>query len=122
MLNLSSLTAFTGNRARRGRPQRRAGLEVLGAFNASSQMALLFPPGVDEWSAASSAGDQRLAATPRPGAAALSVRAIRGGARGAGGDRLRPFDVHAHTGADIDGGRAPARSTSATWTRSTGAR
>jgi hypothetical protein len=49
MLNLSALTPFTGNRSRRGRPQRRrAGLEVLGAFNASSQMALLYPPGVDE--------------------------------------------------------------------------
>jgi hypothetical protein len=48
MLNLSGLTAFTGNRSRRGRPRRRAGLEILGAFNASSQMALLYPPGVDE--------------------------------------------------------------------------
>lgn len=49
MLNLSGITAFPGNRSRRGRPQqRRPGLEILGAFNASSQMALLYPPGVDE--------------------------------------------------------------------------
>jgi hypothetical protein len=49
MLNLSGLTRFTGNRNRSGRShRRRAGLEVIGALNAASQMALLYPPGIDE--------------------------------------------------------------------------
>ncbi len=51
MLNLSAFTtSSTGNegRDRRAGRRRRAGLEVLGAFGAASQMALLYPPGVDE--------------------------------------------------------------------------
>jgi hypothetical protein len=50
MLNLSGLaTTLTGNDDRpRGSRRRRAGLEILGAFGAASQMALLYPPGVDE--------------------------------------------------------------------------
>lgn len=50
MLNLSGLTTtLTANRGRpRGARRRRAGIEVLGAFNAASQMALLYPPGIDE--------------------------------------------------------------------------
>jgi hypothetical protein len=49
MLNLSGLTTtFTGSSGRGGRARRRAGIEVLGAFNAASQMALLYPPGIDD--------------------------------------------------------------------------
>ena len=50
MLNLSGLTAtFTGNEGRpKGARRRRAGVEVLAAFSTASQMALLYPPGIDE--------------------------------------------------------------------------
>jgi len=50
MLNLSGLTAtFRGNGSRpKGSRRRRAGVEVLGAFSTASQMALLYPPGIDE--------------------------------------------------------------------------
>jgi hypothetical protein len=49
MLNLSGLTTkFKGNgRPAKGR-RHRGGVEVLMAFNTASQMALLYPPGIDE--------------------------------------------------------------------------
>jgi hypothetical protein len=49
MLNLNGLTTLTGNRNRSRRSRRRGGgLELIGAFNVASQMALLYPPGIDE--------------------------------------------------------------------------
>lgn len=50
MVNLSGLTAkFTGNGGRpKGSRRGRAGVEVLAAFSTASQMALLYPPGIDE--------------------------------------------------------------------------
>jgi hypothetical protein len=48
MLNLSGLTTrfmANGSRAKR---TRRAGVEVLMAVSTASQMALLYPPGIDE--------------------------------------------------------------------------
>jgi len=50
MLNLSGITAtFTGNGSRpKGARRHRAGVEVLTAFSTASQMALLYPPGIDE--------------------------------------------------------------------------
>ena len=50
MLNLSGLTtkhSANGSRAK-GRRRRRAGVEVLMAVSTASQMALLYPPGIDE--------------------------------------------------------------------------
>jgi hypothetical protein len=47
MLNLSGLTTrFKANSRAKGR--RRAGVEVLMAVSTASQMALLYPPGIDE--------------------------------------------------------------------------
>ena len=49
-----------------------AGMEVSGALSAATQMALLCPPGFEEWVRHELVGDER----------------------------IRPFDVPAHTGAD----------------------
>lgn len=49
MLNLSGLTTkLKGNESRAGARRRRAGVEVLMAVSTASQMALLYPPGIDE--------------------------------------------------------------------------
>ncbi len=49
MLNLSGLTTkFIGNGSRGSSNRRRAGVEVLMAVSTASQMALLYPPGIDE--------------------------------------------------------------------------
>ena len=49
MLNLSGFTTrFKGDRSRAQGGRRPAGVEVLMAFSTASQMALLYPPGIDE--------------------------------------------------------------------------
>jgi hypothetical protein len=50
MLNISGLTTkFKANGSRaKGSRRRRAGVEVLMAVSTASQMALLYPPGIDE--------------------------------------------------------------------------
>ena len=49
MLNLSGLTTkLKGNESRAKGTRRRAGVEVLMAVSTASQMALLYPPGIDE--------------------------------------------------------------------------
>jgi hypothetical protein len=49
MLNLSGLTTmFKGNGSRAKGGRRRAGVEVLMAVSTASQMAMLYPPGIDE--------------------------------------------------------------------------
>jgi hypothetical protein len=49
MLNLSGLTPLNGGESRRSRSRRpNAGLAAFCAFGAASQMALLYPPGIDE--------------------------------------------------------------------------
>ena len=49
MLNLSGLTTkFKGNGSQAKGRRHRAGVEVLMAVSTASQMALLYPPGIDE--------------------------------------------------------------------------
>ena len=49
MLNLSGLTTkLKGNGSRGSSSRHRAGVEVLMAVSTASQMALLYPPGIDE--------------------------------------------------------------------------
>jgi hypothetical protein len=49
MLNLSGFTTrFKGGRSQAQRGRRPAGVEVLMAVSTASQMALLYPPGIDE--------------------------------------------------------------------------
>jgi hypothetical protein len=48
MLNFSELTTKVKRNHSRGRSARRAGVEVLMAVSTASQMALLYPPGIDE--------------------------------------------------------------------------
>jgi hypothetical protein len=49
MLKFSGLTTkFKGNGNRGSSGRRRAGVEVLMAVSTASQMALLYPPGIDE--------------------------------------------------------------------------
>jgi hypothetical protein len=48
MLNLSGLTTKFRANGSRTKGTRRAGVEVLMAVSTASQMALLYPPGIDE--------------------------------------------------------------------------
>ena len=48
MLNLSGLTTKVKGNGSRAKGTRRAGVEVLMAVSTASQMALLYPPGIDE--------------------------------------------------------------------------
>lgn len=52
-----------GNRKRRGRALG-AGMEISGALSAASQMALLYPPGCDEWIRREFAGERGASAPP----------------------------------------------------------
>jgi hypothetical protein len=53
-----------GNRKRRGRAPG-AWLEISGALSAASQMALLYPPGCDEWIRREFSGERGAFARPR---------------------------------------------------------
>jgi hypothetical protein len=48
MLNLSGFTTKLRGNGSRAKGARRAGVEVLMAVSTASQMALLYPPGIDE--------------------------------------------------------------------------
>jgi hypothetical protein len=48
MLNLSAVTTKFKANGSRAKATRRAGVEVLMAVSTASQMALLYPPGIDE--------------------------------------------------------------------------
>ena len=48
MLNLSGLTTKLKGNGSRAKGTRPAGVEVLMAVSTASQMALLYPPGIDE--------------------------------------------------------------------------
>ena len=54
-----------GNRKKRGRALG-AGMEISGALSAASQMALLYPPGCDEWIRREFAGERSGFSSPAP--------------------------------------------------------
>lgn len=53
-----------GNRKKRGRSLGAGIAEISGALSAASQMALLYPPGCDEWIRREFAGERGASAPP----------------------------------------------------------
>ena len=72
------------------------------AFTLATQMALLSPPGVDEWVAREPR--RGTGAEARPPARPMRVEAeVAAELAALGAVGLAPFDAHSHTGMDIDG-------------------